>query len=721
MTVMAVNGRTTQQLDPVTTISAMGAKATSTLAGTFTKLTNVVNLFEKVLTGATLLQKFMLSMLILVICIAFFVLLYVFIRVVRVRGFSIFGHKENLEQFMDGFYEDINKTRKVYQSISVDQASYGSQGNNLVDMLGCKKVINYFSRPDKEVRQDIDTYFKYRDIVKKEYWWYSTEIEDKFAKNGKTGKKYLEELIDFFEGTNGIRVLIKECVTRNIHVVEKTVYTISSINNSDYDKNTFKPSSDTSVNTLASNFLNYCKNKGISYAQFKANLARLIDLCLGLNILHLYMNIYFEDIKELHNNRRFSFFNYLIILIKPYVQTLIFDRIAEPWKETLSSKGFERKRTEFDVFYDKIGQDIKNIPRILAGDEKELENEKKKRRNAYKGDLVEGFGFIKGLLSIGEFFLTIFDVAFKLAKLVTKPMEIIPFIVKMILGFVIGLFLIIVHSILGIEPLYSVVYAIYYFITVIVIQIVMAAFNVLLFSLFAVFSTVLWVLDLMFAALNGWRSHSFVFNMGLCENLPDIWHTRANFVKKNKYNRVALFTQSPCADRFEPNGVLCSRVSGDEPSYCPQAQVYRIYKGMKHGPNPFAIADFTPSAQFWVKNKEGRRAEVEAHFIKKQKYLSTCAKENNQFNNLVKNICANYDTVKLPNDKDRENLAKVCKQIYCDVDTPAEFCHKFDNKVAKQSKKELILDQDDVIQRIIKTIVIIIITLMVILMFLYNS
>jgi hypothetical protein len=706
-----------------TAFGAIGTKAMGGLVGSASKLGDIGRILKGLNAGINGLKGLLLSLAIILVCVAIIVLIYIIARVVRLRGFGI-GHSERLDDFMDTFHNDMNETRKLIYSLNATKSAFTTDSGNLIDMLKCPKTIAFLGQDQKVIKKKFDTYFKYYDIMgsSMDKWFYSNEIEG-FAEKGKTGDQFLSDLI---KEIDGVRKEIKECVNKNLPTIQRVLF-LSSISEKDYTAGNIHSHTDGNAHKIAVSYIKKSKELSKSYDVFQSFTQQFIDMCIGISVTNLYLDNYFVSIKDLHNSRRFSFFNFLIILIKPYVIELIFKNIVNKWKELFSSKSLKRSYTEFEKAWLGIGKLLSNLPTTLAGvktskqkpkedfTESDDTDKDKKEEEDDKEDVVEHFGFLKGLMSIGQFFLNILKVAVKIAELVTKPFEMLLFIIKMVIGIAIGLVLIIIYTILTIPPFVWIIYGIYFFVFKMVLLAVMSYFYFMLFIGFAIVSGILWVLDLI---LGGFTTQSIISRSMRCENSPDVWYTRANIINDNIYTR-ALFCQSPCAERFSPSGLVCTRTDSVQPSYCPQAQVYRIYKGLKIS-NPYSMGEFKPSLNFYTKTKELKELEVQNYFIKRQDFLQKCSKSNDEYDYLIKTICANSEYVKLPNEDDRAKLKGLCKQIYCYGNPKEDFCYKYD-EIKGEDGQEDDLDVDGVLRKIIKLICMIIIAVIIILMFLYNS
>ena len=710
----------TKGLNPTAVMGAISSKATHGLLNTVAQLGNLPKIGRYVHTGVVGGREFLVALMVLVVCIAIIVLIYVLVRVVHVRGFAI-GHSENVDAFMTGFHNDIDTTRKLFQALDASRAYFAVGQTNLLDMLHCRESMAYFeSHTDAELQTSFDTYFKYYDIMQSpiDQWFHSNDI-DTFAQGSQTGQEYLQQLI---AGIDGIRSELKASVStpQYFDAVHTTVFLCSSLTADQYGSGDVPNVPDAVAMNLAKGVVETCRNNKVSHETFNEMLQQMIDLCIGVQLMNLYLNVYFETIKGLQNSRRFSFFNFLIVLVKPYVNDLIFDRIVEPAKALFESNHITNEYNKFTAAWQELGNMIVDFPRTIANFGENFTIEKQDKD---KPDVVEGMGLgglFTGILKIGEFFSTILSVAIALANLISDPLNMLFYIVKMILGLTMGMVMLLWWFIFSIPPMSYTAFAIYFLIFDIVLLVVMSGWYVSLFIMFGLISVVLWVLDLMLSAFNGFTAPSIIAQMGRCENLPDIWYARCNFVEDNNYDR-AFLCQYPCASRFKPDGLVCSAIDTRQPSYCPQAQAFRIYKGMPAPPNPTFMGDFSPDAKFWTLSQDKRKAEVERYFVKKQAFLTKCSSASEPYDHLVKTVCANWDTVALPNETDRVLLGQVCKQAYCDGEPGEPFCYKFAETTETVQQGEIVQTQDDLLRRIMRIILVVVISIIVILMFLYNS
>lgn len=688
-------------------LGAVGVKTMQSAVGGLGKLANLKNLGSNLVGTIEGTASLLKSIIVVIFAVGVLALIYILWKVVRLRGFSA-GHSEDFGKFMDGMHADIDKTRKLTVALSGMRENYGS----LLEAMQCPKLFAFLQQPQETIKKKIDTYFKYCDISKSktDRWFYSNELAE-------IGEHYLDSLV---KEVDAVRKELGETCKQKL----PTVLNILAV--ATPSKEAYEAAAEPHTgNPAADAILKKAKSAGTSFVDYQRYMQEFVDLCIGFGVTNLYFNVYYGTVKDMHNSRRFSFFNFLIVLLKPYVNELIFKKVVDPFKELFSSGSLGRANAAFARKWDAIRKHLVDIPNRLVNSPQEEKKPKEKKAKKNKKeqyaeeDTIEGFGFLKGLLSIGEFFTNILMLAIKIAQLISRPFEMVMFIIKLVVGIVIGITLLLLHTLLSLPPFNQIVFGIYFFVAYIVIQAIVGLYNILLFAVFAVFSAVLWALDLI---LGGFRSQSIVAKSMRCENPPDAWFTVANVTEDNVFSR-SLICKRKCSDRFAPSadGWRCEAVDKHQPSFCPQAQIYRIYKGLPLG-SPESMAAFTPSAKFWSKTQAGRKQEVEDFYVKRQEFFEGCSKSNAKYDDVARAICVAADYVRVPNEEQRAALKNFCKQSYC-YGSPAEpFCTKFKD-AEKSVKKEVVRDAEDppIEQRVAKLATMLVIAVIIMLMFLYNS
>lgn len=304
-----------------------------------------------------------------------------------------------------------------------------------------------------------------------------------------------------------------------------------------------------------------------------------------------------------------------------------------------------------------------------------------------------------------------------IVKIVTCPHKAIPYIFVLVVGLIFCAVLLALHIFLSLPLINDLVFWVYFFVVVLLVELIVSIVFVALFLVIALVDVCIWLLDLL--------TFGAVRTLTRCEDTPEAWFKRPNFVHDNVVRSIFLLCQHPCSRRFKPTGgFFCSKMNRLEPSFCPQSQIYRIYKGEPLD-SPVVMDRYTPDLDFWGQSQEQRKETIKAYFADRQGFLQKCTDKMTKYEGVIRNVCANCDTVPLPSNdpKEREMLKSLCCQVFCQRQPSAEFCAKLQCKSdsGSASTGASISSSGDVIQTIVNTGVVIFIVTMIILMFLHRS
>ena len=72
-----------------------------------------------------------------------------------------------------------------------------------------------------------------------------------------------------------------------------------------------------------------------------------IDFCIGVRAMNMYLNVYDKALKNMYENRRVSFFNFFIMLVRPQWDKFIMQEVVHRWREALSSENENSTRSKF--------------------------------------------------------------------------------------------------------------------------------------------------------------------------------------------------------------------------------------------------------------------------------------------------------------------------------------------------------------------------------------
>jgi hypothetical protein len=83
-----------------------------------------------------------------------------------------------------------------------------------------------------------------------------------------------------------------------------------------------------------------------------------IDFCIGIRTMNMYLNVYDKSLKNMFENRRMSFFNYFIMLVRPQWEKFILEEVVQRWRDALSSENEDSTRTKFKTKWENLRKHI---------------------------------------------------------------------------------------------------------------------------------------------------------------------------------------------------------------------------------------------------------------------------------------------------------------------------------------------------------------------------
>lgn len=327
---------------------------------------------------------------------------------------------------------------------------------------------------------------------------------------------------------------------------------------------------------------------------------------------------------------------------------------------------------------------------------------------------------------MGNFFSApaeLMDAGLKLLKfsinLISNPAKYIPYLFTMVFGLLFAAWLLCLHTIWSLPGLHDILFWVYFIVVTLLVEILISVVFIALFAVLVCIDTILWLLDLVtFGAIR---------YLTRCEETPDAWYKRGNFVYDN-ITRAIFLCQYPCAMRFKPStygGMVCVKTQPSETPYCPQSNIYRLYKG-EGIVKPALMNEFTPDLDFWSKSASERQDAIAAFFQKRQTFLGDCCKKMAPYQGVLTNICANWDTIPLQDDtpQNRQLLKNLCCQSFCQGPggKTADFCPKLGCQTILKSggNDSTIEGIGDVTQKIFHIIVMIVVVSIVVMMLVYR-
>jgi len=271
--------------------------------------------------------------------------------------------------------------------------------------------------------------------------------------------------------------------------------------------------------------------------------------------------------------------------------------------------------------------------------------------------------FVGAIMKIGAAFVSIADVFLSIVNVITDPIAFLKFLI----GWIVAILLLIVWMILALPPFLI----LYGFVMTMLSAWWGSILWIIIFLFFCTLYFLLSVLDIFFGGA--------IMRMLRCENLPNVWHTRYNWHKGNKYDR-SLFCSSPCRKNFSPfAGILCVRQSNNEPAYAPHQLVYTAYK--KEGflasqRNMLFNYKFNKALYIDMTGKMKVENWKDA-YTSEQEYVKKMRTKYRTYEKLVEGICSRH--FQKP-EKNGEMVA-VCRSIFCTGDVAnANMCNSKDGK-----------------------------------------
>lgn len=370
-----------------------------------------------------------------------------------------------------------------------------------------------------------------------------------------------------------------------------------------------------------------------AYAETRA----IFDAIMAVYELDLMLNTYLYDIRLGYETRKSGYrMNFVIWTYYwwPYAQWLFVIKIG---KQTWGKfpKNFKDSVLSFLEWWITLPEALLKLPMTLAGEKPKERFEQPGDSNyplfnymnniiepfipkhisrQLKPDTVEHFGFLKGLLSIGKFFMGILMVVTKLIFMITQPVKFL----MMLIGFVVALGLMIVYILITVIGLHYVLAGIWAVITVLMVALFFTVFYTLMLIPTSMLYVILWVLDM---ALGG-----LIMALMRCENIPSKWYSYSAYANGNTFQR-ALMCSYRCADRYEPDTAFvfsfCKRVESIKPTFCPHQNLFKLYKGESLS-SPATFQDFEVNMTTANMNQDQRVQYLEKVLKVRTAFNETC-------------------------------------------------------------------------------------------------
>lgn len=433
-------------------------------------------------------------------------------------------------------------------------------------------------------------------------------------------------------------------------------------------------------------------------------------LITHFHLMRMYKG-YMPAVEELSSAR--TKMAVLIDYYWPMVKDTITKRIPPLWTE-FPVRFMKGINLGIDT-WTSLGKKIANMPCSLAysdaaerdercGANESFEDEKKSKDNDKDknyddddggGEVTEGF--IGMLKAVADFFIGIKDVALAIAKLfVDFPKDPVGSIIRLLtilIGLAIGLILICIYTILTVVGFgYILGFSLGWF-WAFTVALFGTVLYILLIIVYAIPYLILWLIDLVTGGL--------IVKLMRCEQLPDEWIERSNYVYGNGFERSLIYlgmVMRPCARRFRPElgGCMCKRQKHEIPDFCPQQQLFKLFMGrsiQRIGAGPVVYDKYRPLPNFRYALPRAKARALSKAFADKEKWNETCSDGLEDYSYFIKHICTNHDAISKKMGEDPVLVKSLCQSAMCgcsrDNNANAALCAKL---YTTSSDEEVIVD-----------------------------
>jgi hypothetical protein len=232
------------------------------------------------------------------------------------------------------------------------------------------------------------------------------------------------------------------------------------------------------------------------------------------------------------------------------------------------------------------------------------------------GDTVEHLGFLKGLLEIPKFFMTLMNVAKAIATSITNPVKVFRIIIGLIIGTIIAVLFTVIISL-------SFLFYIPATIWVVFRKIYQTIWLIFQWFWVLIFYFILWLID--------FATGGAILPLFRCENLPDSWYKQPGFFEGNKNKRGKIFCNRTCFSRYAPNADsgYCHKLQSRQPAFCPQQILFQCFDKLLNGDTGIVrispmLYDFKPDVEFFALPLIEQQKVIAETLTKKYKHLKKC-------------------------------------------------------------------------------------------------
>lgn len=337
--------------------------------------------------------------------------------------------------------------------------------------------------------------------------------------------------------------------------------------------------------------------------------------------------------------------------------------------------------------------------------------------NRIKDNATKTIKFIKKYSQTAFMFVNAMKMAFQFFSIIVLVRMIIGFFTKPLEFIMLGMSCLIlavvyvIYFIFSIEPFIYIPFILWFFIADVMPFVIYSIVMGVIFIGISIFCLILAFLNV----ITGGSLKSLI----LCQNTVAAWFKTPNYHLTNK-NERGLFCSRQCYTGYFPDtsGMYCMKVPKGNPSFCPQAEVMRMYTGNRNDMN-YYYKDYQTNGnlKYLMKSPKNRELVLKNHYLKKRDFIEKCEKSMSKYNSMPLSLCSSLDIYEKNNingidKKTIEKMKKVCSQAFCNSKTNYPFCSSLGTS--------LLTDTDNIVSEFWKKVIkifILIIVFMFIIMF----
>jgi hypothetical protein len=219
-----------------------------------------------------------------------------------------------------------------------------------------------------------------------------------------------------------------------------------------------------------------------------------------------------------------------------------------------------------------------------------------------------------------------------------------------------------------------------------VILVILTVLNGFVFTLTILFTVFVSFWDCII--FKGWLYPLFYRFIGATENSPDGWLLSNGYHHNNKNESLFGISRMKCPENYIPDGstndLFCKRISSDQFSYCPHANIQKqfFYGKTKGNRN---LKPFVPNLDFMNKSPVEKQKIINSKEISDRSEMNYCNTYTKNTIPLTKLICSSSD---LSLGSENNTMQQICAETFCRNGSWESFCGKM-NPVKQKNQKEI--------------------------------